>query len=96
MKKQGSVFLVTAFITFLLLSLSACAYNAAAQAPTMLSSIPDEKLLNEDRQAVPVESRVVVDSKEVAFNAYSMNSNNYFMLRDLAYHYNEAGDILAA
>jgi|GEM_PF-5487464 Copper amine oxidase N-terminal domain. len=36
-------------------------------------------------QAIPTASRVLIDGREVAFNAYNINGNNYFMLRDLAY-----------
>lgn len=34
--------------------------------------------------AVPTASRVLVDGKEVAFEAYNINGSNYFKLRDLA------------
>lgn len=34
--------------------------------------------------AVPTASKVVVDGKEVAFEAYNIDGNNYFKLRDLA------------
>lgn len=35
--------------------------------------------------AAPTSSTVLVDGKEVAFDAYVINSNNYFKLRDLAH-----------
>jgi hypothetical protein len=34
--------------------------------------------------AVPSAAHVVIDGKEVAFDAYTINNNNYFKLRDLA------------
>lgn len=35
--------------------------------------------------AVPSAARVLINGKEVAFDAYIINNNNYFKLRDLAY-----------
>lgn len=35
--------------------------------------------------ATPTASKVLVDGKNVAFDAYNISSNNYFKLRDLAY-----------
>jgi hypothetical protein len=34
--------------------------------------------------ATPTASKILIDSKEVAFQAYNINGNNYFKLRDLA------------
>lgn len=39
----------------------------------------------ETASAVPITSTVTVNGKTVAFNAYTINGNNYFNLRDLAY-----------
>ena len=36
------------------------------------------------QKAVPTSSIVLVDSKEVSFEAYNINGNNYFKLRDIA------------
>jgi|GEM_PF-2531100 len=36
-------------------------------------------------EAVPIFSKVTVDGKEIDFDAYNINGNNYFKLRDLAY-----------
>jgi hypothetical protein len=38
--------------------------------------------------AKPTASRVVVDGKNLSFDAYNINGNNYFKLRDLAYALN--------
>jgi len=38
--------------------------------------------------ATPTEATVLVDGKKVAFDAYNINGNNYFKLRDLAYTLN--------
>ncbi|WP_251447560.1 leucine-rich repeat protein [Vermiculatibacterium agrestimuris] len=35
-------------------------------------------------EAIPNRSTVIVDGKEIAFDAYTINENNYFKLRDLA------------
>lgn len=35
--------------------------------------------------ATPTASNVLVDGKKIAFDAYSINDNNYFKLRDLAF-----------
>lgn len=35
--------------------------------------------------ANPTNSRIVIDGKEIAFDAYNINGNNYFKLRDVAY-----------
>ena len=36
-------------------------------------------------KAIPTPSKVLVNGKETAFDAYNINGNNYFKLRDLAY-----------
>jgi|GEM_PF-5024293 len=38
--------------------------------------------------AIPASSKVIVDGKEVEFEAYNINGSNYFKLRDLAYAVN--------
>lgn len=38
--------------------------------------------------ATPTTSKVIVNGKSVAFDAYNINDNNYFKLRDLAYTLN--------
>lgn len=35
-------------------------------------------------EAKPTSSKILVNGKETAFNAYEINSNNYFKLRDIA------------
>ena len=39
--------------------------------------------------ATPTASKVLVNAKEVAFDAYNINNNNYFKLRDIAYALND-------
>lgn len=41
--------------------------------------------LPKEAQAVPSKSKVMVNDKEVAFDAYTINGSNFFKLRDLAY-----------
>lgn len=36
-------------------------------------------------EAIPSNARILVDGEELAFDAYNVNGNNYFKLRDLAY-----------
>ena len=36
-------------------------------------------------QAFPATSKVILNGKEIIFDAYNINDNNYFKLRDLAY-----------
>jgi len=43
--------------------------------------VPFERNYN----AVPTPSRVLIDGKEVSFDAYNIKDNNYFKLRDVAY-----------
>lgn len=39
--------------------------------------------------AVPITSKVIIDGKVVEFDAYNINNNNYFKLRDVALSLNE-------
>ena len=41
--------------------------------------------------AVPTEAKVLIDGREVAFEAYNLDNNNYFKLRDLAMALRESG-----
>jgi len=54
-----------------------------------LQTVPenDDSLLNAASAvtAVPASSTVLIDGKEVAFDAYNIDGNNYFKLRDLAF-----------
>jgi len=43
------------------------------------------KLVPAKATAVPTSSRVMVDGRYVTFDAYTINNNNYFKLRDLAF-----------
>lgn len=45
---------------------------------------PSEQTLT-PQTATPTASKVLVNGNEVAFDAYNINGNNYFKLRDLAY-----------
>ncbi|MBE6913811.1 MAG: hypothetical protein E7472_02610 [Ruminococcaceae bacterium] len=42
-------------------------------------------LYRESANALPTTSKVLVNGAEVSFDAYNINGNNYFKLRDLAY-----------
>jgi len=42
-------------------------------------------LYRESVNALPTSSKVLVNGKEVSFDAYNIKDNNYFKLRDLAY-----------
>ena len=46
---------------------------------------PAEVVLAKEATAKPTTSNVLVDGVEVNFEAYNINDNNYFKLRDLAY-----------
>jgi len=48
--------------------------------PTVAGAAPTPQL-----KATPTASKVLVDGKNVAFDAYNIAGNNYFKLRDLAY-----------
>ncbi len=41
-------------------------------------------------EAIPSNARILVDGDEIAFDAYNINGNNYFKLRDLAYILSES------
>ena len=52
-------------------------------------SVADINIMFVDKQEIPARAlpstaKVMVDGKEVAFEAYNINDNNYFKLRDLA------------
>ena len=55
----------------------------ATPAPTTPSTPPAPKLV-----ARPTASVILVDGRNVAFDAYNINGNNYLKLRDLAYSLN--------
>ncbi|MBQ7039117.1 MAG: leucine-rich repeat domain-containing protein [Clostridia bacterium] len=48
---------------------------------------PDAKVApaNDIKNAVPTASKVIIDGKEVSFDAYNIEGNNYFKLRDVAH-----------
>ncbi len=46
--------------------------------------IPSKAALMADVTANPTSSKIIVNGKEVSFEAYSINGNNYFKLRDVA------------
>jgi hypothetical protein len=46
--------------------------------------VKDQPALPETVQAVPTSSKVMINGKAVEFEAYNINDNNYFKLRDLA------------
>lgn len=52
-------------------------------------SIPSETIVSV--QAVPTKSTVLVNGKEIGFEAYNINGNNYFKLRDIALSVNGTG-----
>ena len=45
----------------------------------MIQDAPDESA-----SALPTASKILVDGEEISFDAYNINGNNYFKLRDLA------------
>jgi len=45
---------------------------------------PEEKPIGESVTAAPTASKVTVNGEQVSFNAYSINDNNYFKLRDIS------------
>lgn len=47
-------------------------------------SIIENPLFTETKSAIPTASKVVVNSVDTAFDAYTIDQNNYFKLRDLA------------
>ena len=50
----------------------------------LLSIVPLSSLANTTYQAVPTSSQVMIDGHSVPFEAFNINGNNYFKLRDLA------------
>lgn len=52
------------------------------------SSNTPENLQSEDKQALSTSSNVLVNGELTAFDAYNIDGNNYFKLRDLAYALN--------
>lgn len=55
-------------------------------ATTTATTVTTEKVT-----AKPTSSKVTVDGKEVAFDAYNINGSNYFKLRDIAYVLDNSG-----
>jgi hypothetical protein len=52
--------------------------------------LPNVKPTTPEIKATPTASKVLVDGKSVAFDAYNISGNNYFKLRDLAYVLNSS------
>ncbi|MCL1817210.1 MAG: hypothetical protein FWG43_06390, partial [Clostridiales bacterium] len=52
---------------------------------TLVISLSAAALADDSVDAKPTSSTVLVNGKKVAFDAYNINGNNYFKLRDLAY-----------
>ncbi len=48
-------------------------------------TVPPEKGFAADLKVMRTNSAILVDKREVAFDAYAINGNNYFKLRDIAY-----------
>jgi len=69
-----------------LILLLACALALAVFAGTVAATSSDTAA--QPTTAKPTSSTVLVDGKNVAFDAYNINDNNYFKLRDLAYTLN--------
>ena len=51
----------------------------------------DNITVNNDVTATPTTSKVLVNGDNTAFDAYTINDNNYFKLRDIAYALNGSG-----
>ncbi len=56
---------------------------------------PEENQNQEEESDIPVEAipsnaRILVDGEEIVFDAYNINGNNFFKLRDLAYTLSES------
>lgn len=49
-----------------------------------LGSIAYIKIVPDAKKAVPTTSKIIADGKEISFDAYNIDGNNYFKLRDLA------------
>lgn len=58
---------------------------ALTAALALLLGLAPSALAAEELQVGPNASKVYVDGREVAFDAYTIHDNNYFKLRDLAY-----------
>ena len=56
--------------------------------PPQIQSTPPQIQSTERVMAMPTQAAVVIDGVEVAFQAFHINGNNYFRLRDLAYALN--------
>lgn len=51
---------------------------------TYITTNPETTTTKEEITAIPTTSKVMVNGKPISFNAYLINGNNYFKLRDLA------------
>lgn len=62
------------------------ATSAMMQTPMQLTGMKKSASTDEQTlpKATPTSSKVLVNGKETAFNAYEINGNNYFKLRDIA------------
>lgn len=76
MKKK---LLSLAMTVAMILVMTPAAHAATYEYPVDGGNIPGEIY------AIPTASAVLVDSVSVAFDAYNINGNNYFKLRDLAF-----------
>ncbi len=59
------------------------AYSKYLDTSSMQPDSPKEQLIART-SALPTSSKIIVNGKEVAFEAYRINQNNYFKLRDIA------------
>jgi len=57
---------------------------------TEVSRLTRFRLISAKVTAIPTASAVLVNGKNISFDAYNINDNNYFKLRDLAYILNGA------
>ncbi|MCL1810395.1 MAG: copper amine oxidase N-terminal domain-containing protein, partial [Clostridiales bacterium] len=57
----------------------------AIPATPSMPQIPAEPQIPEENLARPTEATVIVNGQNVNFDAYNVNGNNFFKLRDLAY-----------
>lgn len=51
----------------------------------LVFSLSSLSLVYASEIASPTSSRILIDGKQVSFDAYNINGNNYFKLRDIAY-----------
>ncbi|MDE7221564.1 MAG: WG repeat-containing protein [Oscillospiraceae bacterium] len=58
-------------------------YKEGSQTTTPINT-PEKAQLTAAQTAAPTQSTVLVNGKSISFDAYSINDNNYFKLRDLA------------